>query len=394
MRAAVTIALKDLRQRLRDRSALLIALVVPLALAGILNLTIGQAASGDISFTFAVADEDGGQLSASFRRNVLAPLEADGLIALRDAASADEARAWAETGTIDAAFVLPAGFTDAVTGGGGAGITVIGNIDAPIGTQVAASIAGAFAERLHAVQLATAAMLAASGGSGGAAGVDLAAVAARAAAVPPPAVLEDASASRRELDFTTFYAAGMAVFFLLFTVQFGLSSLVDERRDATLLRLLAAPIPRGSILGGKVLTSLVLGTASMVTLFVASSLLLGARWGAPAGVAILIVAGVLAATGITAVTATLARTAEQGGSFQSIVAVVLGMLGGTFFPVEQAGGVLASVTRVTPHFWFMRGLADAQVGVANVLPAAAALLVIAVATSAVAALRMNRLARP
>jgi hypothetical protein len=52
------------------------------------------------------------------------------------------------------------------------------------------------------------------------------------------------------------------------------------------------------------------------------------------------------------------------------------------------------VTRVTPHFWFMRGLADAQVGVANVLPAAAALLVIAVATSAVAALRMDRLARP
>jgi ABC-2 type transport system permease protein len=184
------------------------------------------------------------------------------------------------------------------------------------------------------------------------------------------------------------------VFFLLFTVQFGLSSIVDERRDATLRRLLAAPIPRGSILGGKVLTSLVLGTASMVMLFVASSLLLGARWGAPAGVAILIVAGVLAATGITAVTATFARTAEQIGSFQAIVAVVLGMLGGTFFPVEQAGGLLSFVSRVTPHFWFMRGLAEAQVGAASVLPAVGALLLIAAVTSAVAALRVGRLVQP
>ena len=51
----------------------------------------------------------------------------------------------------------------------------------------------------------------------------------------------------------------MAVFFLFFTVQFGVASILDERRDGTLARMLAAPIRRSSVLGGKLLTSLVLG---------------------------------------------------------------------------------------------------------------------------------------
>ena len=36
----------------------------------------------------------------------------------------------------------------------------------------------------------------------------------------------------------------MAVFFLFFTVQFGVTSLLEERNDGTLARLLAAPISR------------------------------------------------------------------------------------------------------------------------------------------------------
>lgn len=41
MRATLLIALKDLRERLRDRSLFVFALVLPLALAYILSLTLG-----------------------------------------------------------------------------------------------------------------------------------------------------------------------------------------------------------------------------------------------------------------------------------------------------------------------------------------------------------------
>jgi ABC-2 type transport system permease protein len=171
-------------------------------------------------------------------------------------------------------------------------------------------------------------------------------------------VIDDVTAERKELDVNTFYAAGMAVFFLFFAVQFGVSTLLDERRQGTLARLLAAPIRRGAILGGKALTSVVLGVMSMGALAVATSLLLEAHWGNPLGVALLIVAGVIAATALTALVATFARTPDQAGYWQSIVAVVLGMLGGCFFPVYQAGGWLELVSLGTPHAWFLRGLGE------------------------------------
>ena len=42
MRHAWTIAAKDLRRRLRDRTALLVAIVLPLGLAWIFSLTLGD----------------------------------------------------------------------------------------------------------------------------------------------------------------------------------------------------------------------------------------------------------------------------------------------------------------------------------------------------------------
>jgi len=130
----------------------------------------------------------------------------------------------------------------------------------------------------------------------------------------------------------------MAVFFLFFTVQFGVTSLLEERNEGTLARLLAAPVSRASILGGKLLTSFLLGIISMTVLVVATTVLFGAAWGNPFGVAVLIVTAIMAATGIMALIATLARNAEQAANWQSVTAVILGLIGGTFFPYRRRRG--------------------------------------------------------
>jgi len=128
---------------------------------------------------------------------------------------------------------------------------------------------------------------------------------------------------------------------------------------------------------------------------VATSLLLGAKWGSPVGVALLVLAGVLAAIGVMALVATLAKTAEQAGSWQSIIAVVLGMLGGVFFPISQAPGILPKLSLLTPQAWFMRGLSDLAGGDGwtVVLPAVLAMCVFAAVTGAIAAVRLDRMAR-
>ena len=389
-RYALLILGKDLRQRLRDRSALLVAIVVPLALAAIFSLVLSDVGDKSVTFEYALVDQDRGAAEQTFAHDVLERLAQRGAIDLRRAASLDEGRRLADDGKVAATFIVPHGFSAAVAAGKPARLEVIGDVDAPIGTLVARSIAESFTAELASVRAAVASVLRAPGGASRSA----AEVARRAARVPDPVRIDDVSATKKELEPTTFYAAGMAVFFLFFTVQLGVSSLLDERREGTLARLLAAPIPRASILAGKVLTSVVVGVASMTVLAFATTLLLGAHWGNPIGVGLLIVCGVLAATAVTALTATLARTPEQAGYWQSIVALVLGMLGGSFFPVTHAGGLLAKLSLLTPHAWFLRGLADLSGGSSptSVLGAAAAILAFAAVTGSVAVLRLGRLA--
>jgi ABC-2 type transport system permease protein len=394
MGAVVRIAGKDLRERIRDRSALLMAIVLPLALAFIYDLIFGSAATPR-PFEYAVVDLDGGEAAQVFVTDVLGEAEKQGYVTVRTAYGVTEGQDLAADGAVDAVFVLPAGFTAAVRGAGPAEIGVIGNVDSPTGADVARSIARSYAAEIDASRLAVAAVLAGRDPAG-VSEQELAALAHRAAAAARPLVLEDVSAQEKILDTQTYFAAGMAVFFLFFTVQFGVSSLLDERAQGTLVRLLAAPIPRGAILGGKLLSSVMLGLLSMAVLVIATTVLMGAAWGDPLGVAMLVVGGVLSATGVTALVASLARTAEQAGGWQSVIAVVLGLLGGAFFPISQVGGVIATLGLVTPHAWFLRGLAELAGGggPGAALPATAAMVGFAAATGAVAVIRLGKVVRP
>ena len=47
---------------------------------------------------------------------------------------------------------------------------------------------------------------------------------------------------------------------------------------------------------------------------------------------------------VMALVATVAKTAEQAANWQAMVALVLGMLGGSFFPVTQAGGLIEKLS--------------------------------------------------
>ena len=391
MRAALLIASKDLRQRARDRSAFIMAVVVPLGLAFIFSQILGGISDDAVTFKYAVVDQDRGPISQAFSDEVLTVLQERGLLSVVEAPSEEEGRQLVRDRTVSATFVFPAGFSREVEAGQAAQIEVVGNVQGPIGTLVANSIAQSFASRLRAVQIAVATVADENTGP-----ETLSGLATAAAAIPNPVSVEDISATKKQLELKTYFAAGMAVFFLFFTVQFGISSLLDERREGTLSRLQAAPIPRLSILVGKLLTSFVLGIVSMAVLIAATSLLLGAEWGNLVGVAVLTVAGVLAAMAVMALIATVAKTAERASGWQAMVALVLGMLGGSFFPVSQAGGLIEKLGLLTPHAWFLTGLSELQGGgsVADLLPSVAAILGFAAVTGAVAFMRQGKLVQP
>src|SRR6185436_13648276 len=139
---------------------------------------------------------------------------------------------------------------------------------------------------------------------------DVARIAATAAAAPASVALEDETTSLRQLSLPTYYSAAMAALFLFLSAQMGLISVFYERTLGTLRRILAGPVSPNAILAGKLLGGFLQAVVAMTVLVVATTLLIQAHWGPPLGVALIVVAGILAAIGISTFVVSFFHTAE------------------------------------------------------------------------------------
>jgi ABC-2 type transport system permease protein len=184
----------------------------------------------------------------------------------------------------------------------------------------------------------------------------------------------------------TFYGAAMAIMFVFFATQYGALAILSERRVGTLNRLLAAPIGKRSVILGGSIAGFVLGLFAMTILVVATTFIGHASWGPPPLVALLIVSAVVAAIGISTLVATLARTVEQAGGLNAIVALCMAAVGGVFIPLSQAPEILARVSLVTPHAWFLRAIDTLSVPSAvlgDILPTVVVLVAMGVVTGGI-----------
>jgi ABC-2 type transport system permease protein len=391
MRAAFLIAAKDLRQRLRDKSLFIWGLVAPIGLAAVFSLLLGQVADTDaIEVRFGVVDLDGGEVAAVFTGDVLGSLEGSIVEEVVTFGDVEEAEAAVGTGDVDAVFVIPAGFSQAAGGGQDARIEVIGYVDSLIGTQVARAVAGGFVGEINGVGTAVATVIEMEGGAFDPASIEP--LVAEVLQVEPPLALGSVETSDKQLQSSTFYSAAMAVMFLFLIVQFGVLGLLEEREKGTMNRLLAAPMSRMSIILGKAITSFTIGVLSMAAVIVVTTLALGAEWGDPLGLVVLVLAAVIAALGLMMLVAAFARTAEQAQNLQAIAGFLLAMLGGAFFPIAQVGGVLEMLSKLTPHAWFLRGLGDLTGGasIPEIFGSLWPILAFAAVTMGAASLRIRR----
>ena len=391
MRAALIIAGRILRQRLRDRSAVLFAVVTPLFLALAFAAIIPDF-TPTFHTTIVVVDQDAGRVAGLFRDEVLGPLAGAGVADVRPATDVTAAVADVSADQAGVAIVIPAGFTNAVTAGRPAEMQIIagGNVTA---REVARSVVARFAADIGAVQVAVQ-TIAASGGQVDAATIEGAAQAVHAAS---PITVGDLAAERRQASMATFYGAAMAIMFVFFAAQYGTLSLLGERRDGTLNRLLAAPIPPAAIILGGSLAGMVLGVVAMSTMVVATTLLVHASWGPPTLVAILILAAVIAVTGISTLISTFTKTIEQASGLSAVLAICLAAIGGVFIPLSQSPEVLGRIASITPHAWFLRAidtLAGADPVLTEILPSVVVLVGMGLVTGAIGLVRARRAVVP
>ena len=350
MGAVLVIALKDLRQRLRDRSALVLGFIAPLAVAWLVSAAFGSTET--FHMDVGVVDRDHGQVAAGFQSFLRSP-ELSDLLTVTVVGSEAEARSKVDEGTLDSAFVLPEGFSTAVLSGAGRPISVLGSVDSSIATQVARSLASSFTAQLDAVRLSVATAVEA-----GAPHAQAAAIADAAAKIRPPETVVAQSASTRTIDAISYYAPGMGIFFMFFAISFGSRGFFLERAGGTMERLVAAPITPGAVLLGKSLATFVYGVTSLGTVALFTSLVFGAYWGPVPAVVALVLALALVLVGLTALVIALARTERQAEALSSILVFGLVLLGGNFIFISAAPPLLRSLSLLTPNGWALRAFTD------------------------------------
>jgi ABC-2 type transport system permease protein len=197
---------------------------------------------------------------------------------------------------------------------------------------------------------------------------------------------------RHPLTPISYYAPGMAIFFVLFAIGFGSRSFFAERRDGTLDRMVAAPITPIAILAGKALSVFVYGLTSLATMAVITSALFHARWGPLPAAALLCILMALSVVAMTALVITLARTERQAEGLASMFAFGFALLGGNFVMVSGEPAIMRRLALATPNGWALRGFTDlaTDAGARAVLAPALAIGAITLALGSVAVARAHR----
>ena len=413
MKKLFLIGLKDLKLVFRDRAALVFTLLAPFLLTIGMGFVTGRfsgSSSGLSDIPVVIVNLDHDQLGDALA-DLFSSEELADLIEPTSSADPDAARQSIDDDQAAAAVIIPEGFTRSVIPAAGASlgagfvqpapvkIEVYANPSRRLNAGVVKAIVDEFLSRVEEgrtsgmtsmVQLMQSGLL------------DPQSAAAEARSLfqdveqtENPAMrlkTNQEGAEAVEFDILAYMAPGMALLFLMYTVSYGGRSILAERSQGTLPRLLVSPTSTAQVLGGKVLGIFFTGVAQVGILILASTIFFGVKWGDAAGLILLILATVFGATGWGMLITALARTPAQVGSVGSAIMLIFGILGGSFINLEQMPAFVQTVSKITPNAWGLDGFTTLALGgtLPNLVEPITALLIMGALLFGIAVLLFNR----
>jgi ABC-2 type transport system permease protein len=373
MKKVLNIAWKDLVIIIRDRAALILMLGAPLALTLGLGLVSGSFSSGNDSgisdIPVVIVNQDQGELGDY----LIEAFQSEDLSQLIDADPNDDeaaARRLVEDDEMAAAVIIPPSFSadllaeDAVDA---VPVELYANPGRPISVDVVASVIESYVQAIETgvvqVTVTLDQLLAnefithqeipgvveqlASQAEQGSTALSLIDVDSHAPDEEP--------VDEIEVNPLALIAPAMAMLFLMYTVTLGGRSLLAERAEWTLQRMVSTPTAPWQVLAGKMFGIYLSAVAQVGVLVIGSSLLFGLRWGNPLAVAVLILAIAAGATGWGILLAAVARTPGQVTSFGGAMMLTFGVLGGGFTIGLPSTGALNLIGKITPNAWGLQG---------------------------------------
>jgi ABC-2 type transport system permease protein len=154
----------------------------------------------------------------------------------------------------------------------------------------------------------------------------------------------------------SFYAAGVGVMFLLFSVSGASGTLLDEVDSGTLDRLLSTRVGMTGVLAGKWIFLALMGTAQLTVMFLWGRIAFGLDlFHHLPGFFVMTIVTAAAAAGFGLVLATLARTRAQLSGMSTIIILIMSSLGGSMFPRFLMSETMQKFGLVTFNAWALDG---------------------------------------
>jgi ABC-2 type transport system permease protein len=362
MKKLFHIALNELLLLCKDRMAAVWMIILPLAMTTIMGLVFGGLGgeSEAVVIDLPVVDHDGGEMAAM----VLDILSQPENLQVETAYDEETARQLVTDGKRAGAVVIPSDFSTAITSGQPIALELIvapGGQTAPLLEGMVRGVTSGFSNVQTTVEVAISEVQRATGSYD----LDYEGIANRVVATtlerledPPVRAQITTVGGTEEEEFDIFgqVVPGYAVMFAMFTVLSAAGGILDEKERGTFKRLLIAPIPQWSLLGGKLLAQFLMGVGQIALMFIFGALAFHVQLGKSLlGLSLITLATCWATTSLGILLVSVIRSRKQIHPITTLVILGSSAIGGSWYPLFMMPRAVQQVARVTLVAWAMEG---------------------------------------
>jgi len=362
MKKLLYVAANEVLLLVKDKMAVVWMVVLPLGITVIAGFAFGGFGGGseELVIDLPVVDRDGGEMASA----VLDVLSQAENLRVETEYDQEGARQLVVGGKRAGAVVIPSGFSSAVSSGQPTALELIiapGGETGPLLAGMVREVTGGFSDVQIAVEVAISEVQRATGSHD----LDYDAIATRTAAAvrdrladPPVRAEVTTVGSSGDEGYDVFDQAvpGYAVMFAMFAVLSAAGGILEEKERGTLKRLLIAPVPKSSLLGGKLLAQFVTGVAQVVLMFTFGALVCGVDLGASLpGLLLITLATCWATTSLGVLLIAVIKSRKQVHPITTLVILGSSAIGGAWFPLFLMPEAVQRVARITLVAWAMDG---------------------------------------
>ncbi len=153
--------------------------------------------------------------------------------------------------------------------------------------------------------------------------------------------------------------AGTAILMLLFSVAGVGTSILEEKENGTINRLLYSPLKGSTILYSKMLFAFFISILQLTAMFLFAWLILNMDMSINIpGFILMIIATSFAVSSLGIFLAAIARTRQQAQNLSTIIILVMSAVGGSMIPLFIMPAILQKIAFLSVNYWGIQGFYD------------------------------------